>query len=79
MPLYEYECEGGHRFEEFHPIKGRHDAVCPCGRPAHLRPSLYSFRMAEPFTVVDGKGRVCHTRQTTDKVPPVGYTSAREV
>ena len=32
MPLYEYECEDGHKFESVKPIPERHTAVCKCGK-----------------------------------------------
>ncbi len=57
MPLYEYECECGHRFEEFHSIGSRHDAICPvCSRPVRLRISLSDFRFATPLTVYQDLG-----------------------
>lgn len=59
MPLYEYECECGNRFEGFHCIEDRHNVVCPCGEPATLKISLSDFRFAEPLTILQdlGSGR----------------------
>lgn len=58
MPLYEYECEAGHRFEEFHSIEDRHNALCPmCKKPARLMISRSSFRFAEPLTILQDLGR----------------------
>jgi len=60
MPLYEYECEDEHRFEEFHRMDNRNKVVCPvCGSPARLRVSHSNFRSAEPLTVLQdlGEGR----------------------
>lgn len=73
MPIYEYECEGGHRFEEFHSIENRHSVVCSCGKPVHIKISLGSFRMARPFTVLAHDGTVLHQSQTTAKTPPPDY------
>lgn len=57
MPLYEYECEGGHRFEEFHSIDERHNGSCPmCKKPVRLLISLSGFRFAEPLTVYQDLG-----------------------
>ena len=57
MPLYEYECEGGHRFEERHSIEDRHNASCPmCRQPVRLLISLSDYRLAEPITVLQDLG-----------------------
>jgi len=79
MPLYEYKCENGHRFEEFHSIENRHNAVCFCGASVHICPSLSSFRMAGTYSVIDSDGKVCHTRQTTEKTPHPKYGYDKEV
>ena len=51
MPVYDYQCECGYRFEEYYRMDDRHKALCPiCGRSAKLRISLTSFRFAEPIT-----------------------------
>lgn len=51
MPIYEYKCEGGHRFEERHRMDDRHNASCPmCEQPAGLRVSRSDFRFAVPLT-----------------------------
>ena len=61
MPIYEYECEGGHRFTEVRKIANRHDAVCPeCGKWGNIKISLSNFRMAAPLTIVTPEhGIVC--------------------
>jgi len=57
MPFYDYECEGGHRFEQRREMDNRHDASCPvCEKPARLKVSLSSFRFAEPITVLQDLG-----------------------
>jgi len=74
MPLYEYECGCGHRFEELHTIEDRNKATCPiCGESAHIRIAPSYSRMATPFSVLDHDGTVLHSRQTTEKLPPTGY------
>ena len=78
MPLYEYECEGGHRFEELHSMEDRHNAVCPiCRKPVKLGMSSSTFRLAEPFSVYAHDGTLLHRRQTIEKTPPFDYV-ARE-
>jgi len=71
MPLYEYECEGGHRFEEFHRIADRHNAVCPeCGKPGKLRISAWSRVIFAAWdTVVGHDGTILSRKQSTDQTP----------
>lgn len=69
MPLYNYECNGGHKFEELHSMDDRHKAVCPdCKQPVHLllsvpRPPL----MSHPFTTYGHDGQVIGQKQTTER------------
>lgn len=59
MPVYEYECENGHRFEEWHRIEDRYNAVCrQCGKPVRIKISLSSFRMDVPVTFRTHDGTV---------------------
>ena len=71
MPLYEYECEGGHKFEELHSIEDRHNAVCPnCRKPARLKISAWGRVIFAGFdTVVDCNGIVVSRKQTTEQTP----------
>jgi len=70
MPFYEYECECGNRFEQLHSIAGRHNAVCKCGRLAHLLISLpRKALIAEFFTVMKHDGTVLSQIQTTERIP----------
>ena len=56
MPLYEYQCDRGHKFEEFKHMDDRYNVVCPCGAPAHIMVSRFSFRLGTPLKwVSDGK------------------------
>lgn len=44
MPLYEFRCSCGHRFEAIKPIEDRDTAICPeCGWPASKKLSTFSF------------------------------------
>ena len=37
MPIYTYECEEGHRYEELKKVEDRHSDECPkCGKAATL-------------------------------------------
>ena len=69
MPLYEYECEGGHNFEKLHSIEDRNNVVCPkCEKPVHIRISLQGkSRIAHTFTTVGHDGRIIGQRQTTER------------
>jgi len=70
MPIYEYECEGGHRFEGVRSIGERLKVVCPeCKHTVHIIPSLTTTRMAMPFTVIGHDGTVLSSRQTTERTP----------
>ncbi len=74
MPIYQYTCDGRHRFESFkHRIEDRHDATCECGLKGTLIMSSVMCRMARPFTVYDHEGTILHQRQTIEKTPPPGY------
>ena len=74
-PLYEYECDGGHRFEAFkHRREDRYDVVCPeCRERVNLLMSPFTHRVARPFAVFDIDGTLLHQTQTIEKSPPVGY------
>lgn len=71
MPLYEYKCEGGHRFEEIHSIADRNNANCPdCKGAVHIVPSAPSrIRMAYTFTTYGHDGSVIGQSQSTEKTP----------
>jgi putative FmdB family regulatory protein len=51
MPLYEYVCKCGHRFDKQNSMENRHNVSCPeCGSPARLKYSCPAIRMANPIT-----------------------------
>jgi len=82
MPLYEYECEGGHRFEELHSIEDRNNVVCPnCEKPVHVRISLLGKPLfAHTFTTYGHDGSVIGQRQTTERTEyPIRKKSGKEV
>src|SRR3569833_2779924 len=43
MPLYDYRCERGHRFEAMAPLAASDRADCPCGAGAAKVPSRVSL------------------------------------
>ena len=43
MPLYDYRCDRGHRFEAMAPIAAADVAACPCGADAVKVPSRVSL------------------------------------
>lgn len=87
MPTYEYECEGGHRFEARRSIAERHNASCPqCKQPVRLLISHSDSRVAVPLTVVQdlGGGRgyqvLSHTPDMgVTRKAGVPYKTAKEV
>lgn len=80
MPLYEYECEDGHKFEALKSIKDRYNAVCPmCKSSVHIKPSAWGrVLVAGIFTTVGYDGTVLGKRQTTERIPMVVTPSGRE-
>ena len=69
MPLYQYICEGGHRFEEVHSIAERNNVNCPgCKGAVHIRISLQGKPLvAHTFTTYGHDGRIIGQKQTTDR------------
>lgn len=52
MPLYEYKCKCGHRFEALRSMDDRHNAPClKCGKPASKVISVvnhtFGFRLTD--------------------------------
>ena len=55
MPIYQYECSEGHRFESFNAMERRNEMVCPvCNNSCHILPSIPNMRIAEPLKWVHG-------------------------
>lgn len=68
MPLYDYECEGGHRFEELHSVVDRNNAVCPdCKKPVHIKLSACALILIAGWdTVVGHDGAILSRKQSTE-------------
>jgi len=80
MPLYEYECDCGKRFEARRPIASRLSATCECGATPRLLMSLQrAHRVAHTFTTYGHDGRIIGRRQTAERTPIVGESSEHEV
>ncbi len=76
MPLYEYECDCGKRFEVRRSIASRLSATCECGASPRLLISLQGdHRTAHTFTTYGHDGRVIGQRQTAERTPIVGGSS----
>ncbi|KKN70393.1 hypothetical protein LCGC14_0430880 [marine sediment metagenome] len=62
MPLYDYLCECGHKYEELKPFKDRNHSLCfLCHSEARLIPSTFAIISHNPFPVSgnvagDGEG-----------------------
>ncbi len=71
MPNYEYECDGGHRFEEFRSIAERNNVVCPdCKKPVHIKISAPArILIAGWDTVVGHDGTILSRKQSTEQTP----------
>ena len=70
MPLYEYECEDGHRFESIKHISKRHTAVCKCGKIDKLLISAWGRVIFSSYdTVVNSNGIVVSKKQSTEQTP----------
>lgn len=65
MPIYEYECEAGHRFERYGALGGEQSPTCPhCGRPARRVPALVNLKKNAGIWIFDRRtGRdILHDR-----------------
>lgn len=70
MPLYEYDCECGERFEVLKSIADRHNTICSCGRLAKLKISAWGRVIFAGFDiVVEHDGTILSRRQSTEQVP----------
>jgi len=74
MPVYEYECKCGNKFEALKSIEDRDKVVCSCGEVARLKMSRVSlFIIAAPFKVYDSDGVLIHEKQAYENSPTAGY------
>ena len=70
MPLYEYECECGKKFEALRGIENRHNVTCECGKEPNLKVSKWGrVLIAAPFTVVGNDGIILSKTQSTECIP----------
>ena len=71
MPLYEYQCTCGNKFESIKSISDRHTETCSCcGNEARLIPSVFALgREAGWFRVYDCDGNLVKNKQTTERTP----------
>lgn len=71
MPLYEYECGSGHKFETVKSIANRYHALCPyCGSPGKIQISAWGRVIFAAFdTVVGHDGKVISRKQSTEEIP----------
>lgn len=85
MPLYEYECEGGHKFEGLKSMSDRHNCVCPyCDKPPRLlisqlaRRNFFDKRIS--LTVLKSDGTVVGKRFDHRPTPyPEEYYNLRRI
>jgi len=55
VPLYDYRCSAGHRFEAMAPLAAPDSGVCPCGADAVKVPSRVALGgVAEAVVAVSG-------------------------
>jgi len=68
MPLYEYECEAGHRFERIQKFSDPPVEQCPtCGRPVHKLMSSPAFQFkGSGWYVTDYARKDKDTKDTKD-------------
>ena len=70
MPLYEYECEDGHKFEQLMGLDGMYGSICPtCSKVAKRKMSSFNFGFSQSFTTYGHDGRVLGRKQTTERTP----------
>ncbi|MGW8182093.1 MAG: FmdB family zinc ribbon protein [bacterium] len=70
MPLYEYECECGQKFEQVHSIADRHNGVCECSKTGKLLISAWGrVEFAAWDTVIGHDGTILSRKQSTEQTP----------
>ena len=79
MPLYEYECECGKKFETLRSIEDRYNVSCECGKEPVLKVSAWGrVLVAGTFTVVGHDGTILSKTQTTERTPIMIDSVGRE-
>lgn len=70
MPLYDYKCKNGHRFEAPKSIADRHTAICRCGRMGKKLMSPWGRVIFAAYdTVVGHDGSILSRKQSTEQTP----------
>lgn len=71
MPIYEYKCRCGQEFEKLKQMSQYSElSICPeCGKEADRTMSSTHYRIAEPFSVMDGEGNLTQKRQVLNDMP----------
>jgi len=83
MPIYEYGCACGQKFERLRPMSEYGESSdCPeCGKESGRMMSNSYFRMAERFRVVDSGGNITQEKQVLKSIPdwqeqkPIEYSA----
>lgn len=82
MPIYDYACKCGEKFELIRPMRQSGDKVsCPgCFRDAvKIVSTLGGFLVAHPFAVIANDGTVLYQTQTTERTPHKVRTKSGKV
>ena len=68
MPLYEYECDNGHRFEKIQKFSDPPIEKCPtCGKPVHKQVSSPAFQFkGTGWYITDYARKGQDTKETKD-------------
>ena len=81
MPIYEYRCKCGKKFEKLRLMSQYSEpSTCTkCGKEADRIISNAHFRMAESFRVVDSDGNVTQEKQVVNNMPDLKDTKPKDV
>ena len=78
MPIYEYLCESGHRFDVLQKMSDDPVATCEvCGEPVQrvLHPVAIHFKGSGFYTTDYGRGKAAKTDGAKDSAPATGSSS----
>jgi putative FmdB family regulatory protein len=80
MPLYEYECEAGHRFEKIQKFSDPPIEKCPtCGQPVHKLVSSPAFQFkGTGWYITDYARKDQDTKETKDTTEAKDTKEAKE-